>query len=63
MGKSAARFVAQRLRDKWEEIVTDALELGYLTDRLCAGCGKFDCGGCPCGTSTGWRPGLMVEDK
>lgn len=58
MQEGEARRHAMRLKDKWEHIVTDAFKYGYLTTELCAGCGKYQCGSCPCGTSTGWMPGL-----
>ena len=55
MPEAKAKRRAIKLKDKWAQIVTDAFRFGYLTDDNCAGCGKYQCGGCPCGTSTGWR--------
>jgi len=54
---------ALAIKDKWEEIVTDAFRYGYLTNNICLGCGKIDCMGCPAGTSTGWHPLLSIRNK
>jgi len=62
VSKAQARKRALELKQLWEEIVTDAIAMGLLTDDNCAGCGKYQCGGCPCGTGTGWRPGLTAPD-
>ena len=63
MTKKEAQECALTVRDKWEQIVTDAFRLGYLTDDICLGCGKVDCGGCPAGTCTGWHPGLRLPNR
>ena len=61
MKKQNAKRIALRLKDKWEEIVTDALIRDYLVDDICLGCGKRSCGGCPAGVSTGWNPNIKIE--
>jgi len=58
--EARARAIARRLQSQLEKIVIDAIMQGFLTEDNCAGCGKYQCGGCPCGTSTGWRAGLGV---
>lgn len=58
VSEAHARTIARRLQGQLEKIVIDAIMQGFLTEDNCSGCGKFQCGGCPCGTSTGWRAGL-----
>lgn len=39
-------------RISWQEqFIADMREIGLLAE-VCMGCGKVDCGGCPCGTTT-----------
>jgi len=60
MSKKEAKEMALELKDKWEQIVTDAFRFGFLTDDICLGCGKVGCDGCPAGTRTGWDPRLAT---
>lgn len=55
MKREEARVNAKRLEKKWKHIVEDAFRHGFLTE-LCQGCGKVNCGSCPCGTYTDWDP-------
>jgi hypothetical protein len=63
MSKKDALDCAIIVKDKWEQIVTDAFRMGYLSEDICAGCGKIGCEGCPAGTKTGWNPNLSIRNK
>lgn len=56
MKRSEAMVKARELEHSWKRIVEDAFRHGFLTTELCQGCGKANCGSCPCGTYTGWDP-------
>lgn len=53
MKRSEAAVRARRVEKEWKHIVEDAFRHGFLAE-LCQGCGKANCGSCPCGTYTGW---------
>lgn len=40
------------MEDWVKTFVADMKAIGLLAE-FCLGCSKIDCGGCPCGTSTG----------
>ena len=63
MTEEVAHKQALVVKDKWEEIITDAFRFGYLTNDLCLGCGKVGCTGCPAGTYTGWHPSIRNKIK
>ena len=61
MKREEAEKRALQLKDKWQEIITDAFIYGYLVDDICMGCGKRNCDGCPAGTETGWNSDIRMN--
>jgi len=62
MTKKQATKYALQLKDKWKEIVRDAILNEYLVNDICLGCGKRNCGGCPAGTATNWNPNIIINE-
>lgn len=61
MTQQEAEWKAERLKEKWKDIITDAIRNEFLVDDICLGCGRRNCGACPAGTTIGWNPQLVIH--
>lgn len=61
MTQKEAEWKAERLKERWKDIITDAIRTELLVDDVCLGCGRRNCGACPAGTTTAWNPQLRID--
>lgn len=61
MTQQEAEWKAERLKEKWKEIITDAIRNEFLVDDICLGCGRRNCDACPSSKTIGWNPQLVLH--